>query len=340
MNTLRWWWKAVSIIPKISKEEWDQLDVITKWLIMTRSAVTTVTIFSTVIAGLFAWRADKFNWGLWIIVTLGLFIAHGTNNILNDYTDFNRGIDSDNYFRTMYGPHPLVHGFHDKKTQIRYFLVSGFIAMAAGLYTFYATGYDLRVLILIAIGSVFLLFYTFPLKYFALGEIAIFLIWGPVMICGTYYVLTGGFDWNVFIASISIGLSVMSINLGKHIDKMKEDKVKKVHTLPVVIGQTAARYLDIISLVLIYALIIYLIVIKFYTPVMLIVFLAGKQLMIALAVLSKPRPEEKPEEYPADAWPIWFAGFTFMHNRRFTMLFMLGLLIDTILRVYVPSFWA
>jgi 1,4-dihydroxy-2-naphthoate octaprenyltransferase len=125
--------------------------------------------------------------------------------------------------------------------------------------------------------------------------------------------------------------------LGKHIDKLEEDKAKKVHTLPVVIGETISRYIDIISLVLVYAIIIYLIVIKFYTPVMLVVLLAGKQLFIALAVLAKPKPEEPPEEYPA--WPIWFAGFTFMHNRRFTMLFMAGLLVDTLLRVYLPSFW-
>jgi len=338
MNTLKWWWKALTIIPKLTKEEWDELDVITKWLVMTRSAVTTVTVFSTIIAGLFAWRADSFNWGIWLVVTLGLFIAHGTNNILNDYTDFNRGVDSDNYFRTMYGPHPLVHGFHDKKTQIRYFFVSGFIALASGIYVYYATGFDLRVLLLIALGAVFLLFYTFPLKYFALGELSIFLIWGPVMICGTYYVLTGGFDWNVFLASLSIGLSVMSINLGKHIDKMEEDKAKNVHTLPVVIGETAARYLDIISLAAVYGIIVYLIVVKFYTPVMLLVFFAAKQLMIAITVLGKEKPEAPPEEYPA--WPVWFAGFTFMHNRRFTMLFMGGLLIDTLLRVYLPAFWA
>lgn len=338
MSTLKWWWKALSIIPKISKEEWDELDVITKWLIMTRSAVTTVTIFSSIIAGLFAWPFGSFNWGVWIVVTLGLFIAHGTNNILNDYTDYSRGVDSDNYFRSMYGPHPLVHGFHDKATQIRYFIVSGVIALASGIFTYFATGQDVNILILIAVGAVFLLFYTFPLKYFALGELSIFAIWGPIVIGGVFYVLTKEYDSHVILASISIGLSVMSINLGKHIDKMKEDKAKNVHTLPVVIGETASRYLDIISLVLIYAIIIYLVIVKFYTPVMLIVLLAGKQLFIALAVLMKPKPDEPPAEYPA--WPIWFAGFTFMHNRRFTMLFMAGLLVDTILRVVVPGFWS
>lgn len=335
---VRMWWKALSIIPKISKEEWDELDVVAKWLIMTRSAVTTVSIFSGIIAGLFAWRVGKFDFLPWLIVTLGLFIAHGANNILNDYTDYSRGLDEDNYFRAIYGPHPLVHGFHDKKTQLRYFVVSGVLALLAGTYAYYYTGLDSTILILTGIGAFFLLFYTYPLKYFAMGELSIFFIWGPVMIGGVYYVLTREVDMNVIWASIAVGLSVMSINLGKHIDKREDDKQRKVHTLPVLIGQKVARYLDILALIAIYVIILYLIFGNhFFTPVMLIVLLAAKPLFYALAVLAKPRPEGPPEGY--EGWPIWFSGFTFFHNRRFTMLFMLGLLIDTILRVFVPTFW-
>jgi 1,4-dihydroxy-2-naphthoate polyprenyltransferase len=75
------------------KKEWDALDVVSKWLIATRSAVTLVTVYSCVIAGILAARDGSFSWLPFLIVTLGLFIAHGTNNILNDYTDFNRGVD-------------------------------------------------------------------------------------------------------------------------------------------------------------------------------------------------------------------------------------------------------
>ena len=335
---VRMWWKALSIIPQISKEEWDELDVIAKWLIMTRSAVTTVSIFSCVFAGLFAWRDGSFEFLPWLIVTLGLFIAHGTNNILNDYTDYSRGLDVDNYFRAIYGPHPLVHGFHEKKTQLRYFVVSGVLAVLSGVYAYYYTGFDANILILMGIGAFFLLFYTYPLKYFALGELSIFFIWGPVMIGGVYYVLTRTVNMDVMLTSVAVGLSVMSINLGKHIDKLEDDKKRKVYTLPVVIGQTLARYLDILALVAVYGIILYLIFAnRFFTPVMLIVFFAAKLLMYALAVLAKPRPEGPPEGY--EGWPIWFSGFTFFHNRRFTMLFMLGVLIDTILRVYLPDFW-
>jgi len=51
----RMWGKALSTLVKMdSKTEWDSLDVVSKWLIATRSAVTTVTIYACVMAGLLA----------------------------------------------------------------------------------------------------------------------------------------------------------------------------------------------------------------------------------------------------------------------------------------------
>ena len=49
------WRKASSQLIKMEdKKEWDSLDVVSKWLIATRSAVTLVTVYSCVIAGLLA----------------------------------------------------------------------------------------------------------------------------------------------------------------------------------------------------------------------------------------------------------------------------------------------
>jgi 1,4-dihydroxy-2-naphthoate octaprenyltransferase len=91
-------------------------------------------------------------------------------------------------------------------------------------------------------------------------------------------------------------------------------------------------------LVLIYAVILYLIFRShFFTPVMLIVFLAGKRLLYAVGVLAKPRPVEPPKEWPG--WPTWFSGFAFYHNRLFGNLFVLGLAVDVVLRLFVSGFW-
>jgi 1,4-dihydroxy-2-naphthoate octaprenyltransferase len=336
------WKKALSSLVKMeSREEWEKLDALSKWLIATRSGVTIVTIYSCVIGGLLAFRDGIFAVLPFLIVTFGLFIAHGTNNLLNDYTDFSRGIDSDNYFRTQYGVHPLVQEFWTKKQQLTWFMVSGFLAMCAGVYALFYTNFAPWVIGLFAFGILVLLFYTWPLKHIALGELAIFLIWGPILVAGVYLVLAKDFTpavWQVALAGVPFGLSVVSINLGKHIDKSTEDKKKKVGTLPVVIGERAARYVNMAVIALIYLVTLYLIFVPHYfTPVMLLVLFAGKRALYAFMVLLKPRPTEPPAEWKF--WPTWFSGFSFYHNRLFGNLFVLGLIVDVVLRLLLPAFW-
>jgi len=336
------WKTALSTLVKMDKkEEWERLDVVSKWLIATRSAVTIVTIYSCVIGGLLAWRDGYFLFLPWLIITVGLFLAHGANNFLNDYTDFSRGVDEDYYFRTQYGVHPLVQGFWTKPQQLRWFAVTGVLAFLSGIFALFYTSFSPVVIGLFAFGAVVLLFYTWPLKYLGLGELAIFLIWGPILVAGVYTVLAKGWTdnaWFVALAGIPYGLSVVSVNIGKHIDKTPDDIKKGVGTLTVRIGEKASRYLNIAVFVMIYAVILYLIFVpRFFTPVLLIVFLAGKRALFAVGVHTKPRPAEPPKEWTY--WPTWFAGFAFYHNRLFGNLFVLGILVDTILRLFVSGFW-
>ena len=107
---IKMWIKAVQTIPRLSKEEWDRLDFVARWLVATRFAVVLMSFFAAIIAGLIAWRDGYFVWWKWILVAVGLTFAHATNNLLNDLTDYRKGVDKDNYFRTQYGPQPLEQG--------------------------------------------------------------------------------------------------------------------------------------------------------------------------------------------------------------------------------------
>ncbi len=337
INFAMWRKASWQLIKMDDKKEWDALDVISKWLIATRSAVTLVTVYSCVIAGILAARDGHFSWLPFLIVTLGLFIAHGTNNILNDYTDFTRGVDKDNYFRTQYGVHPLVQKFWDTSTSIRWFIVSGALAALAGVYALLYTGFSITTIYLFAFGAVVLLAYTYPFKYWGIGEFMIFLIWGPVMIAGVYFVLSGVWNWNVVLAGVPFGLSVASVNVGKHIDKSEADREKGVGTFPVRVGETAARRVNQAAVALIYFVTLYLVLDGYFTPAMLVIFLAYKEALMLIGVMNKPKPAQAPEGWPA--WPIWFAGFAFRHNRKFGGYLILGLIADALLRTFLPHFW-
>jgi 1,4-dihydroxy-2-naphthoate octaprenyltransferase len=337
INFAMWRKASWELIKMDDKKEWDALDVISKWLIATRSAVTAVTVYSCIIAGMLAWRDGTFAWLPWLIVTVGLFIAHGTNNLLNDYTDFSRGVDKDYYFRTQYGVHPLVQNFWSKSKQIQWFLVSGVLATLSGVFALFYTSFNPVIIGLFAFGAFVLLAYTYPLKYWGVGEFAIFLIWGPILVAGVYLVLAYGSTgdvgniWKVALAGVPFGLSVASINIGKHIDKMKDDEKKGVGTFPVRVGQTFARYTTIASIIIAYAVVVYLVATGYFSTFMLLVLFGVVRAFYAVAVLSKPRPESAPQGFEV-FWPTWFSGFAFYHNRMFGGMFILGILLDTLFR--------
>ena len=326
------WRKALQVIPHVSNEEWKKLDFISKWLISTRAAVLIMTFLSAAFAGIFAFRDGKFDLVKWLLVTIALIFSHATNNLLNDFTDYNRGVDQDNYYRAQYGPQPLVHGLMTKRQHLTYAGVTGAIALLIGLILVAMT--NLWALLLLALGVFFVLFYTWPLKYIALGELSVLLVWGPLMIGGGYYVITGAWSWTVVLASLPYALGVTGVIFGKHIDKYEMDKERKIHTLPVVIGERTARIILVGMLILQYILTFVLVITGYYTLIMAAVVLAIPTLRKIWPMFKAPKPAEKPSDYP-DVWPNYFVAAAFIHNRAFGVWFMLALIADSILRVFI-----
>jgi 1,4-dihydroxy-2-naphthoate octaprenyltransferase len=328
---IQMWRKALRVIPHVSKEEWGRLDVISKWLISTRAAVLIMTFISSAIAGILAIQSGNFNFWYWLLVTVGLIMAHATNNLLNDYTDYARGVDQDNYYRAQYGPQPLVHGLMSKRQLLTYAAVTGLIALACGAVLVFARGG--LTLLLLGLGAFFVLFYTWPLKYIALGELAVLIVWGPLMIGGGYYVITGAWDWNVVIAGLPYALGVTGVIFGKHIDKLGMDKERRIHTLPVLLGEKASRAVMVGMLILQYLSTIYMVITGFFTPVMLIVLVALRTFARVLPMFRHPKPAEKPADYP-DVWPNYFVAAAFVHNREFGLFYLLGLIVDTLVKLW------
>ena len=211
-----------------------------------------------------------------------------------------------------------------------YAAVSGAVALTIGAYLVAVRGPI--ALAFMAAGAFFVLFYTYPLKYIGLGELAVILVWGPLIIGGTYFVVTGGWDWDVALVGLPYALGATSVIFGKHIDKLADDRVRGIHTLPVIIGERAARWVLIAMLVLMYGSVAYLVLSGFFTPVVLVVALALPRARAALEIFARPRPTERPEHWPKLAWPLYFVRMAFVHNRRFGLLLLLGMVGDVAIR--------
>ena len=166
------------------------------------------------------------------------------------------------------------------------------------------------------------------LKELGLGELAAFVVWGPLMIGGGYYVITGYWSGLAFLASVPYGLGVMSILVGKHIDQRGFDISQSQHTLPVILGERGARALNQVTVLLMYVFVVVGILTGALSPFVAVVVLAVPRAIRALRVMAAPAPAAPPEGYVG--WPLWYHRVCLVHNRAFGWLFLLGAALGAI----------
>ena len=91
------------------------MDEVSRWLLITRASVFPMTIISGLIGGLLAAGHPEANWLYFGLALVGLVAAHAANNMINDYFDLEGGVDSQEYVRVQYAPHPVLSGLVSKK---------------------------------------------------------------------------------------------------------------------------------------------------------------------------------------------------------------------------------
>ncbi|NIS83420.1 MAG: prenyltransferase [Anaerolineales bacterium] len=325
-------WKEVIDTANLSPDK--EMDVVSKWLIITRAAVFSMTATSGLIGGLLAAAiADNPNWFHFALAVFGLVIAHASNNMINDFFDLEGGVDTDEYARAMYAPHPVLSGMLSKRGLQTAILVVNLIDALILTYFVVTVGYP--VLIFALLGLFISVFYVAPpirLKHIGLGEPGVFIVWGPLMIGGTYYVTAGVLPPpGVWLASIPYALVVTTVLIGKHIDKIEADREKGIRTLPVLIGERSALWLNMALMVAYYLVVLALVLSGTLAIWVLLVFLAVPRLVRVLRIYLEPRPSEPPPDYPV--WPLWYVSAAFFHNKLAGGMFVLGLILNLIFQI-------
>jgi 1,4-dihydroxy-2-naphthoate polyprenyltransferase len=319
---------AIRTVPRVDAAQWRTLSLPTRWAVASRASVLLMTFTSAAVGGVLALRHENFHAGLWLLALIGLMLAHATNNLINDYVDSARGVDRDNYYRARYGTHVLESGILDRTAMLRYIAITGAVALLAGALAWYLRG-GLTGWLMLA-GAFFVLFYTWPLKYIGLGEPAVLLVWGPLMTAGAYYVACGEWSWLVAIIGSIYGLGPTCVLFGKHIDKIDADAAKKVRTLPVLLGEHRARTWVIAILILQFVLTGALVLLWPGNWWLLLALLNIPAAMKAIEKFGAEKPVERPRDFPEEVWPLWFAHTAFALNRRFSALFLAGVLLGVI----------
>ena len=343
------------------------LDSVSRWMLITRACVFNMTLFSGLVgvmlaAQLGAGVVDPLDA---ILVVVGLLLAHAGNNMVNDFFDTVHGVDTADYPRANYAPHPLMHGLVSETRllvaiSICYLadlLIAAWFAQKIGIIIWYF------VLVGLAI-SIFYVAKPLRLKSLGLGEIGIFLVWGPLMVGGAFWALAGNVATEAqlqeaMMVSVPYGLTVMAVVMGKHMDKHDDDSRKHIRTLPVLLGLRGAARLTQLLIWTFFPVCFWLalpadapLVGGGGHPFMALGMLALARAMLCTRMLGQPvpatpqeafriafdampdnlkegrTPDDPPEEYPI--WPLWYVAWAFHFVKLGGLLFTLGLVLDTL----------
>jgi 1,4-dihydroxy-2-naphthoate octaprenyltransferase len=302
------------------------LDPVSRWLVLTRAAVLPMTLVAGAVATLLAVHRHGFRPGLLVLAFAGIVLAHVSNNLMNDLFDVEVGNDTESYPRALYAPHPVLSGMISR----------GGLAGAA----LAVNVVDLGILVVLALfrgwpvvafalgGFLLSVAYTAPplrLKKRGLGEPDVFVVWGPLMVCGTYYAAVGHLPWEIWLASVPYGLLCTAVLMGKHIDKAPYDAPLGIRTLPVLLGEGRAQAATRAMMAAFYLVVVVCVAVGALPWPALVALLAVPKLVPVWRAFGEPKPDAPPEGFPV--WPLWFAAAAFVHTRRAGSLLVLGLVV-------------
>lgn len=175
------------------------------------------------------------------------------SNLANDYGDFTKGTDNENRIGNT---RALQSGFIKPKQMLFAIILFVALSLTSGIS-----------LLLVAtkgnIDTSFILFFLLGLLaiaaaikytvgknaygYSGLGDIAVFVFFGPVSVIGTF-LLANGFDFNwqtdkfIILPTIALGMLSTAVLNTNNIRDIENDKASGKYTIPVKIGLANARF--------------------------------------------------------------------------------------------------
>ncbi|WP_196885043.1 1,4-dihydroxy-2-naphthoate polyprenyltransferase [Aureivirga sp. CE67] len=261
------------------------------------------------------------------IVILALFTTIGfqvLSNFANDYGDGVKGTDNDERI----GPErALQSGAISPKQMLNAIIVTSVISAILGLALIYtAFGrenflFTLIFIVLIIASIVAAMKYTMGKNaygYSGLGDVFVFIFFGLLSVCGTYFLFTQILDWKIFLPAISVGLLSSGVLNLNNMRDINSDRKSNKNTLVVKIGsKKAVKYHTFLILgAVICALAYSFIDFRSYKQFIYIVAFVPILMHLIKAIRT-----EKPEDFDPELKKLALSTFLF------SILFGLGMIL-------------
>ena len=201
----------------------------------------TASTVPVAVGGALAAVEGRFDWTLFLVSLIAGVLVHVGTNITNEIYDVRKGVD------TIVSPrasHAIVTGRITDREAYVLAIAAFAVAFVLGTYLVSVRGWPVVALGLIAlVGGYTYTAPPFQYKFSPFGIPLVFLLMGPLMVVGSYYVITGTIGWSAVAISIPVGFLVAAILHGNEWRDISEDARAGARTFSVRMGREAAHWL-------------------------------------------------------------------------------------------------
>ena len=211
------------------------------WVCVFRPFSYTASVIPVLLGAVLAFYLGlSIRWGLFPLVAVASVLLQAGTNLVNEYFDYQKGVDRpETYGSSRVLVEQLLNPMH--------VLAAGLICfvLTAGIGLLFVALCGWPIFVIGGVGMMGGFFYTAgpaALKYWGLGDVLVFCLMGPLMVIGSFFVLTGGFDWQAVWVSLPVGFLVTGILSGNNLRDIADDREAKIHTAATLLGHRWARW--------------------------------------------------------------------------------------------------
>jgi len=227
----------------------------------------------------------EINWWFGLMALIGVVFLHAGGNLISDYYDFKNQIDREESFGSE---RLLVQGVFQPWTYIWYGLILIAIGSVMGLWLTYRTG---AALLWIGLSGVLgALCYSF-LKTRALGDLLIFILYGPMIGLGTAYVLTSQLMWEVLLLNVPVGMLVVNILHANNMRDIKHDAAIHVKSQAMLLGLKGSKIQYVVLALGAYLMVILMNVLGMIHPITLFTLISLPMAIRNIKLMMKATTE-------------------------------------------------
>ena len=265
---------------------------IKKYFIATRPWSFTMSLISVSVGTLLAAEEGSVSW-LWFAITaIGITLFHAAANLINDYFDTLYDIDQQDSPTAKYRPQPIISGILTPRQTIVEATVFLVLTIAIGITA--AVIRSWHILWIGLIGLFTSIYYTagpVKFKYRALGEFAVFMMWGPLMIEGAYAVQRQALSMKALYISVPFGVLVALVLFANNMRDIAYDSRHNVKTVSIMLGSRNSFILFAGLIALAYAYVLGMILTGIMSLWGLLIFLSIPKAVSLLRTFKEKVPD-------------------------------------------------